>query len=172
MTIQWKKVKDARTTTAVLCATALGAGLVPYAPGTMGTLFAVPLAYLSNGWSTVIRIILWVGLTFIGTWAAKVIDEKMGSSDNQSIVIDEVVGYGISAWTAGTQFQTLLAAFVLFRIFDVIKIAPVRQIDLWSKRQSKKSKWLGGFGVIADDILAGFQALAVILLLQFYQLLP
>jgi phosphatidylglycerophosphatase A len=93
----------------------------------------------------------------------------MGTGDNQNIVIDEVIGLGITAWTAGRDLKTLFAAFVLFRFFDVIKPPPVRQVDLWSKRQA--SPWAGGFGVIADDIVAGFQALAVILVLQYYQVL-
>ena len=58
---------------------------------------------------------------------------------------------------------------MLFRIFDMIKPPPVRQVDTWSKKQS--SPWWGGFGVIADDIVAAIQALSIILLLQWLKIL-
>lgn len=172
---------------AMLLGTALGAGLVPVAPGTMGTLVSVPLAYYSNDWPIYWRIILWGSLTLIGIWAARVIDETMKSSDNSIIVIDEVVGFGITAWSAGRDFKTLVLAFVLFRFFDILKPFPVRQVDRWSKKQASRqnlenlkqgasltawaSKWAGGFGVMADDVIAGFQGFFVIWLLKAFHLL-
>jgi phosphatidylglycerophosphatase A len=162
--IIWKKVKGVKVPTALVVATALGAGLLPYAPGTMGTVIALPLAYSTRDWPTASRLCMWIGLTALGTWAAKVFDETMGTHDNQNIVIDEVVGLGITSWTAGSDPKNWLAAFLLFRFFDVLKPPPVRQIDAWSKKQS--SPWWGGFGVIADDMVAGAQALCVISALQ------
>lgn len=168
--IVWKNVKGFEPILSLLIATALGAGLFPVAPGTMGTLVALPLAFLTREWSWPLRIVLWGSLTILGTWAAKVFDQTMGTNDNQNIVIDEVIGLGITAWTAGSDPKTWVAAFFLFRFFDVLKPPPVRQIDRWSKKQS--SAWWGGFGVIADDIVAGFQGLAVILILQRFSILP
>ena len=162
--IDWEKVRGAKSVAAFWIATALGAGLFPIAPGTMGTLMALPIAYFTNEWDLTIRILFWLGLTVLGTWAATVFDQMMKTGDNQNIVIDEVIGLGITAWTAGRDLKTLAVAFVLFRIFDVIKPPPVRQLDQWSKNQS--SPWAGGFGVIADDMVAGLQALMVILVLQ------
>jgi phosphatidylglycerophosphatase A len=153
---------------ALITATALGAGLAPIAPGTMGTLVGLPIAYATNLWPVAPRVILWLGLTALGTWAAQVFDRMMKTGDNQCIVIDEVVGLGITAWTAGRHATTLAAAFVLFRFFDIVKPPPVRQVDSWSK---KHPAW-SGFGVMADDILAGFQALICVMLLQHFQLLP
>ena len=167
--ILWHKVKGLHSVSALLGATALGAGLFPVAPGTMGTLVAMPLAYFTADWDWFLKVFLWSGLTLVGTWSAKVFDELMETSDNQNIVIDEVVGLGITSWTAGHDPKTWIAAFVLFRFFDVLKPPPVRQIDLWSKNQP--SPWWKGFGVIADDIVAGFQGLGVILLLQWLGLL-
>jgi len=157
--------------------TALGAGLLPVAPGSFGTLVGVPISYWTNPWPLFPRLILWTALFAAGTWAAKVFDLTMDSKDNQNIVIDEVVGYGITAWTAGTHWPTLIAAFVVFRIFDVIKPPPIRQVDRWSHRQAtgvsaETAAWWDGFGVMADDALAGIFGLIVIVLAQHLHLLP
>ena len=174
--ILWEKVRGPRVISALAIGTAFGAGLVPVAPGTAGTLVAVPLAYYSFDWPLPLRILLWTTLTVAGTWAAKVFDETMGTSDNQNIVMDEVVGLGITAWTAGHNLPSLAAAFLLFRFFDVLKPPPVRNIDTWSKKKASEgtplSQWYGGFGVIADDIVAGFQGLLCMLVLQWTHILP
>lgn len=153
-----------------MVATAMGAGFFPVGPGTMGTLAAVPVAYLTAEWEAPFRFLLWLGITAVGTWSAKVVDEVTRTSDNQSIVIDEVVGFGISSWTAGRDAKALLAAFLLFRLFDVVKPLPIRYVDRWSKGRTDDSSqlrmYLRGFGVIADDILAGFMALACVFFLQ------
>lgn len=176
MKVRWENVKGPKAIIALIISTALGAGLFPFGPGTMGTLVAIPIAYFTCGWSWIARLALWAGLTVVGTWAAKTFDELMKSNDNQNIVIDEVVGYGITSWTIGTSGHGIIAAFLLFRFFDILKPWPVRSVDRWSKKKSKGggelAKWKGGFGVIADDILAGFQGLIVILILQYFQLLP
>ena len=150
-------------------ATALGAGLLPIAPGTMGTLAAMPLAYFLRDSFWGARVIFWVTLTLLGIWSARVFDQTMETQDNQNIVIDEVIGLGITSWTAGSDFKTWIAAFVLFRFFDVLKPFPVRQIDQWSKKRTSRS-W-DGVGVILDDAVAGFQGLAVILFLQWLRIL-
>jgi phosphatidylglycerophosphatase A len=144
--------------------------MVPLAPGTCGTLVGMPLVWWSADWSHAAKAALWAGLFGLGTWAARVVGEVTGQGDNQKIVIDEVVGVGITAWTAGTNPVTLVAAFVLFRIFDVIKPPPIRAVDQWSKRKGKESGvaalWYGGFGVMADDLLAGVEALILIRIAQ------
>jgi phosphatidylglycerophosphatase A len=168
---------------AIAVGTALGAGLLPLAPGTMGTLIAVPLAYFTAHAHWGIRAALWSVLLAAGIWASKVFDEIMGSKDNQNIVIDEVVGFGITAWTAGVHPWTLLASFIVFRFFDIVKPPPVRQVDNWSRYKASSKNpgnipgsqaplWWSGFGVMADDVLAGFQGLIVILILQHYGVLP
>jgi phosphatidylglycerophosphatase A len=173
--IHWNRIRGPRAVLAVFLATAGGAGLVPFAPGTAGTAVGVPISYWSCEWDWPARVALWVALIVVGTWAAAVFDELMGTGDNQHIVIDEVIGLGISAWTAGKDPRELVAAFVLFRFFDIVKPWPVRMIDRWSKKRASRgdrfASWYGGFGVIADDVAAGFQALAVMLLLQHWHLL-
>jgi len=135
----------------------------------MGTLVAMPLAWWSNDWSFLPRVALWLALLAGGTWAAKVFGETMETGDHQSIVMDEVVGYGITAWTSGTDWRALGAAFILFRLFDITKPPPVRQADRWSKNASR---WVQGFGVMLDDVLAGLYALACMVLAQRLGWLP
>lgn len=162
--IHWERVRGPRGIASLLIGTAFGAGLSPVAPGTMGTIVALPLAYASADWHWGLRVLLWSALLAIGTWSAKTLDELMQTNDNQNIVIDEVVGLGITAWTVGTSMTGLVTAFLLFRLFDVVKPPPIRQVDDWSKKQA--SRWWSGFGVMVDDVLAGFEALAVIFVLQ------
>jgi len=169
--LHWERVRGIKATAAVFIGTAGGAGLFPVAPGTMGTLVGLPIAYYSASWDLSARLTLWTLITLAGTWACKEFDELMNSNDNQNLVIDEVAGMGITAWTAsfsGDGWKPWLAAFLLFRFFDIVKIPPVRQVDRWSK---KGSAWLGGFGVMADDLLAGIQGLAAMMLLQWFHIL-
>lgn len=163
--IHWDRVRDFRSTTAVVIGTGLGAGLSPVGPGTLGTLVGLPLAYWSCGWSLPERLLLWIALTAIGTWACKTYDEIMESHDNQMLVIDEVVGIGITSLSINPDgsWKAWLAAFVLFRVFDILKPPPVRQVDQWSKRGSA---WLGGFGVMADDLVAAVESLALLFFFQ------
>jgi phosphatidylglycerophosphatase A len=176
--IYWDRIKTLRDSIAVVVATAGGAGLFPKAPGTMGTIVALPLALAIREWSVPLRLAVWIGLTIAGTWAAKVFDELMQTGDNQCIVIDEVVGLGITSWTLThvERGPAWLAAFVLFRIFDIIKIFPVRLVDDWSKKKAKENtplaRWWGGFGVMADDIMAGVQGLIVMIILQRLNVFP
>jgi len=166
--IDWQKLRGPRAWTAFLTATALGSGLCPFAPGTAGSLVALPLAYAVSGWTDWSKLALWLLFAIVGTWAAKVFDGLMSTDDNQNIVIDEVIGIGIAAWTA-TDWRVLAIAFVAFRLFDIIKIPPVRQADRWSKIAAERhlggrhmARWIGAFGVIFDDVLAGVQALIVV----------
>ncbi len=175
--LHWDRVNNPKSVFAVTVATALGAGLFPLAPGTFGTVVGVVLSYSTNDYSTFLKILIWVSVFLIGTWSAKVIDETMKTGDNQNIVIDEVLGLGISAWTAGTQTKTLIAAFLLFRLFDMVKPFPIRSLDNWSKTKAtggnhEASYWWSGFGVMADDVLAGVYALLIILVLQHLSYLP
>ncbi len=162
--IVWKKLRGPHNIAAFLVATALGAGLFPVGPGTMGSLAGLPLAYWSGTWPFWARATFWSGMIGVGTLSARRIDQLMGTEDNQNIVIDEVIGVAVTAWTARDDLRTWVVAFLAFRFFDILKIPPVRQIDRWSKKQTNPT-W-SGFGVIADDLVAGLQGLAFILILQ------
>jgi phosphatidylglycerophosphatase A len=141
-------------------ATFFGSGLAPVAPGTAGSLAALPLVAAVTQWSLITQISLWLIVTTVGTWAAARVNSITRSGDHGAIVIDEVVGMGIAAMACPLNPLPFLIAFGLFRLFDIIKIPPVRQVDQWSKRKAREAGPLwGGFGVMADDVLAGVQAL-------------
>ncbi len=165
----WKNIRGIQPVIGTLIATVFGAGFSPLAPGTMGSLAGLPIAFFTQQWQWEWRLAFWALLILVGSWAAQVFDRLMQSHDHSGIVIDEVVGLGISAWTAGNHPATWCGAFVFFRFFDILKPPPIRQVDQWSKHQSA---WAGGFGVIADDMIAGFQSLGLIVLLQWAGILP
>ena len=137
--LRWERVRGPKNIFALFVATAGGAGLLPKAPGTFGAIVGLPIAYFTQSWPIAARIALWLGLTAIGTWSAQVFDQLMQSTDNQNIVIDEVVGMGITAWTVAPilesrRWLSWLVAFLLFRLFDVWKPYPIRLLDSWSKK--------------------------------------
>jgi phosphatidylglycerophosphatase A len=169
--IRWDRVKSSpRALIALTGATFFGAGLLPRAPGTWGSLLALPLWGWLGDSSWTARAAAWGLLAAWGVWSARTFDEINGTEDNQNIVMDEATGVGIAAATAGSDWRLLLAAFLLFRIFDILKPWPVSVFDRWS--HSAESKWGRAVGVMADDWVAGAQALALILLAQRYGWLP
>jgi phosphatidylglycerophosphatase A len=134
-------------------ATALGAGYSPVAPGTCGTIVAVPLAYLLAPlpiWQFAIVI---VGVTALAIWAADRADRAWGTHDSGRIEIDEVAGYLTTmALVDRGHWAPLLVGFVVFRAFDIIKPPPVRWLD---------ENLPGGWGVVLDDTAAGVMGMAV-----------
>lgn len=151
-----------RTTTdrlAVFFATAGGAGFVPKAPGTAGAVVGVLIYFLMSqagaGAYFVHVILLFI---FAGTLAAQRVESFWGH-DSQRIVVDEVLGQMIALGFAGTtqlSWISIIAGFVLFRFFDIVKPFPIRHLE----------RLPGGVGVIADDVGAGLYALAVRAILQ------
>lgn len=137
-------------------------GLLPYAPGTWGTLLAALGILTFNSLGVLEKTLLWGVLFILGVWAATRFQARTGKSDASEIVIDEILGMGIAAWTVQS-IQSLFVAFVLFRLFDIVKPFPIRKLDQWSKKQTG---WKSGLGVILDDLLAGLAALLVIWVLQ------
>ncbi len=169
--IRWSQFRRSpRNGFALIGATFFGSGLLPKAPGTWGTLAGIPVWFAANSQQTEVRLTLWLALAVWGVWSARVFDEVNGTQDNQNIVMDEVTGVGITAWTAGANPMNYAVAFLLFRLFDILKPWPVRQVDRWSHRSG--SPWLAGFGVMADDWVAGAQALLVMLAAQGLGWLP
>jgi phosphatidylglycerophosphatase A len=129
-----------------------GAGLAAKAPGTWGTLVAFPIyfvTFLGGGSNAVlITAILLFGL---GIWAAAETGRALGVADHGSIVIDEIAAFLlVLAFTPATLMWALIA-FVLFRVFDIVKPWPIRLADRTIK---------GGFGVMFDDFLAAVFTLA------------
>ena len=148
----WSKV-------ALCVATWFGSGLLPKAPGTWGSIAALPLIWVLAPYSPEIRLSFWLILLVFATFCTHTYSRSIQQSDPSSVVVDEVLGMGITTFWIPMTAPWLLAGFILFRIFDIIKIPPVRQVDLWSKKQTG---FFPAFGVIADDLIAGFQAAFVL----------
>lgn len=135
-------------------ATWFGCGFISPAPGTWGSLGAIPfglIIYFSGGATALLFAILLI--TTIGLWAAQKFDEDSGEEDSKMIVIDEVAGQWIALLPAGFSPLLILIAFVAFRTFDIIKPFPVNLYD---------QKIKGSAGVMGDDLVAGFMAFIVV----------
>jgi phosphatidylglycerophosphatase A len=136
-------------------ATAGGAGYSPFAPGTCGTVVAVPLAWLAAPLPLWAFALVAAGITVVGIGAAAIADRAWGTHDSGRIVIDEVAGYFVTvAFADPASPAVLLLGFVLFRLFDIVKPPPVRWID---------RNLPGGPGVVLDDVAAGLGAGLVLL---------
>ena len=131
-----------------------GSGLSPYAPGTMGTLVAIPLYLLLSQLELVpYLIIITVGFG-IGVWLCDKTSKALGVHDHSGIVWDEFIGYWITMIAIpAVTWQWVLTGFLLFRFFDIVKPWPVKLAD---------KRITGGFGIMLDDLLAGLYALACI----------
>lgn len=135
----------------VLLATWFGAGLLRPAPGTLGTLAALPVGYGLFYFTGYIGLAIAAALLLIvGTIAAHRYGQKSGTVDDQSIVVDEAVGLWIAALPAGESIGLWIWAFFLFRFFDIFKPWPASYFD----RNSRN-----GFYVMMDDVVAGIYAL-------------
>ena len=149
--------KVALTTPSGLLAFGFGSGLSPFAPGTMGTLVAIPFIFALKSLGTAGFWIVLVLLFLLGIWLCDQVSRKLGVHDHGGIVWDEMVGYWLSMAFVPLQWQWLLAAFVLFRFFDIVKPWPIRQLD---------RKVSGGFGIMIDDIVAALFTIIILAILQ------
>jgi len=126
-----------------------GSGLSKYAPGTMGTLVAVPLYLLLQPLSLIYYVAVAILITLIGVWICDRSANTLGVHDHPGIVWDEIAGYLITMIAAPTGWQWIVLGFVLFRLFDIWKPWPIKLID----RQVA-----GGFGIMLDDVVAALFA--------------
>jgi len=127
-------------------ATGLGVGYSPVAPGTLGTLIAIPVYYfLSNILSPIYEITL-VGFFFLAVWISENAERFCGKKDDQKIVIDEIIGFLITMLWVPRTLLFVIIGFFLFRFFDILKPFPIRRLEKGFK---------GGFGVVLDDVVAG-----------------
>lgn len=135
-----------------------GTGLIPWAPGTWGSLLGVGLFILlepfgaSLYWGT-LAVMLAAGVPLCGRTS-----RRLGVKDHGAIVWDEIVGVMMSLGLAATSPHTLVACFLLFRILDILKPWPIRVLD---------QKIDSGLGVMADDLAAGVMAGLAILLFKY-----
>jgi len=136
-----------------------GSGLSPFAPGTMGTLAAVPFIFALKALGNPGFWIALVLLFLLGVYLCGNTSRKLGVHDHGGIVWDEMVGYWLSAAFVPLQWPWLLAAFLLFRFFDIFKPWPIRQLD---------KKVSGGFGIMLDDVVAALLTILLLAVLQSF----
>jgi phosphatidylglycerophosphatase A len=142
---------------AYLVATWFGAGRVPYAPGTAGTVAAVPLYILLRPGGPAVVLAVAALLTLAGVWAATHVIAITGQSDPQIVVIDEVAGVLVTLAVGAPTWTSVVAGVVLFRVFDQWKPWPARALESLH----------GGWGVVLDDVAAGAWGAAVLCLLRY-----
>ena len=143
-----------------LIAFGFGAGLMPKAPGTWGTLVAIPIYFLALRIGGIPAVLACAMVLFgIGVWASSVTGRALGVADHGGIVIDEIAAFVLVLAFVPAGWLWLATAFVLFRIFDIVKPWPISYFDRTLK---------GGFGVMFDDLLAAIGAIAVLLLLRSF----
>lgn len=141
-----------------LLALGFGSGLAPRAPGTVGTLVAIP-PYLLLAQLPQAYYLLLLAIAFgVGVYLCHYTSTALGVHDHPGIVWDEFVGFWVTMIAVPPSWQWIVLGFVLFRIFDIIKPWPVRIAD---------QKMQGGFGIMFDDLLAGLYALAAMHLSLF-----
>lgn len=130
-----------------------GAGLLPRAPGTAGTLLAIPLWWVFGGGEPLLMISVLVFLYGMGVWACGVTGRDLGVPDHGAMCWDEVVAFLLVLAIAPEGLWWLASAFVLFRAFDIVKPPPIRHLE---------KRFKGGFGVMFDDLLAAGYTLLVL----------
>ncbi len=138
----------------------LGSGAAPYAPGTFGTLAAIPLYLL------LIHFLNWplyavvvVAMFLLGIWICNRTERDIGAHDHSGIVWDEFVGFLVTMFYAPAGWLWIVVGFLLFRLFDIWKPFPVRQLE---------QRYRNGFGIMIDDVVAGIYAALVLQALVYF----
>ncbi len=130
-----------------LIAYGFGAGLSPKAPGTMGTLVAIPIYLLLANLPGLVYLLAVAAMIGVGVWACDKVASELGEDDPSAIVWDEVVGFLVAMAAAPViSLAWIIMGFLLFRLFDIYKPWPVS----WAE-----NRFRGGIGIIADDLIAG-----------------
>lgn len=134
-----------------------GSGLVKKAPGTFGTVAAIPIYMLLIQADSLLLYSLFTLLASVaGIWLCDIAAKRLGEHDFGGIVWDEIAGLLITLWWVPYSWQALVLGFVLFRVFDIIKPWPIKWFD---------QSVAGGLGIMLDDIVAGLIAGGVLWLL-------
>jgi phosphatidylglycerophosphatase A len=138
-----------------------GCGRVPYAPGTAGTLGALPLYWWVRPHGLVALAATAGAVTVAGVWASSRVARASGLKDPQFVCVDEVAGVLVTWLAAPTGWKGVLAGFLLFRLFDWIKPYPARALE----------RLPGGLGIVCDDLAAGAWGAAALLVMRGMDLL-
>jgi phosphatidylglycerophosphatase A len=136
-----------------------GSGLAKKMPGTMGTVAAIPVYLLFMQGNIWVYSVLTVVATIVGFDICGRAADLLGEHDFGGIVWDEVAGFLITMWFVPFSWSAVVAGFILFRFFDIIKPWPIKWIDQHVE---------GGLGIMLDDVLAGIMAGGLLLLIEPY----
>jgi phosphatidylglycerophosphatase A len=134
-----------------------GSGLSPIMPGTCGTIIAIPVYLLIRNLFLPYYLLIVAIMTIIGFWLCDVTARDMGIHDPPSVVWDEIVGYLLTMTAAPIGWAWIITGFVLFRVFDIWKPWPISWVN---------ENVDGGFGIVADDLLAAIFAGVVLQLIN------
>ncbi len=143
----------------LLLATGAGVGYFPHAPGTAGTVLAIPFSLALN---RVAAFSLPLALVILGGFITAAIvlctraAQTFGSKDPSVIVIDEIAGFLVANFLNPTQPASFILAFIFFRLFDILKPFPASELE----------KLPGGAGIVLDDVMAGIYTFIVLRALQ------
>jgi len=128
-----------------------GSGLAKKAPGTMGTLAALPLYYALIQFSETAYLLVLTLVIVSGVWICGKASDEIGVHDHGGIVWDEIAGYLLTMYWVAFSWQNMVFGFVLFRFFDILKPWPIN----WLDRRVE-----GGLGIMVDDLVAALMAAA------------
>ncbi|WP_291466226.1 phosphatidylglycerophosphatase A [Desulfobacula sp.] len=137
-------------------ATGFFSGRIPFAPGTFGTIAAIPFALVLLIIPSSFYGIYITGLILVAIYFADQAEKILGKKDPGCIVIDEIAGYVVTLSMVPVNIYTLVAGFFIFRFFDIVKFGPVRYFE---------ENFSGGAGVVLDDIMAGIFSAVVLRIL-------
>jgi phosphatidylglycerophosphatase A len=143
----------------LILATGFGAGYSPIAPGTAGTLIAIPVYFFLSTIPSPIYEITLTAFFFLSIWISENAEVFFKRKDDGRIVIDEMMGFFITMLWVPKTARFIVIGFFIFRFFDILKPFPIRRLE-------KKIK--GGFGVVLDDVLAGIYANIVLRLIYLF----
>ena len=136
-----------------------GSGYSPWAPGTAGTIAAIPIFYFMASLPLWSYLLLVFAMMMLGFYICGYTTRALGKHDHSAIVWDEIVGYLITMLAMPNSWQWMLVGFFVFRIFDVVKPWPINVID---------RRINGGLGIMLDDVLAGVYGVVVMQGLLYY----
>jgi phosphatidylglycerophosphatase A len=141
-----------------LVAFGFGAGLSPYAPGTFGTLIAIPIVLFVMQFGLVAHLVFAIFASVFGIYVCGESARRLNMHDHPGIVWDEITGFAFTMLLVPVQIYWVLAGFALFRLLDIWKPWPIREAD---------HSLPGGLGIMLDDIIAGIFAAAILFAIKF-----
>lgn len=152
------KKADIKTKICVFYATGLGTGYSPFAPGTVGTLLAIPLTLFLNSFQLpLIYIASTIVIFFTGVYASTIAEEYFGKKDPGSVNIDEIAAYLAFMFPLPINLRNLIVGFFIFRIMDIIKLPPTGYFEKLDK----------GWGIMLDDLIAALYTLIILVGIAF-----